>query len=67
MKILITGANGIVGSELINSLPINYKIYTITNKKINESIKKKISHNLIYKNIYIINHQDQVITYIYNC
>ena len=53
MKILITGANGIVGSELINSLPINYKIYTITNKKLNRSIKKKISHNLIYKNNYL--------------
>ena len=53
MKILITGANGIVGSELINSLPINYKIYTITNKKLNRSIKKKILHNLIYKNNYL--------------
>ena len=52
MKILITGVNGIVGSELINSLPINYEIYTITNKKLNKAIKKKITHNLIYKNNY---------------
>lgn len=52
MKILITGANGIIGTELISSISDNNKIYAITNKKINHNIKNKIKSNFIYKNNY---------------
>ncbi len=50
LKILITGPNGNIASNLIDELPNKYKIYTISSKKIKK--RKKIKSNLIYDGKY---------------
>ena len=50
LKILITGPNGNIASNLINELPKKYEIYTISSKKITK--KNKIKSNLIYEGNY---------------
>jgi len=52
MKILITGANGTIGSDLVKFFSKNYKVYGVyrTSNKINKSMKSKniiwIMHDL---------------------
>ena len=56
MKILITGANGTIGSDLVKFFSKNYKVYGVyrTSNKINKSMKSKniiwIMHDLKKKN-----------------
>lgn len=50
MKILITGPEGTIASNLIKNLPKNYKIYSISSRKIKKN--SRISRNLKYEGNY---------------
>tara|TARA_B100001093_G_scaffold520372_1_gene615174 strand:+ start:7929 stop:8795 length:867 start_codon:yes stop_codon:yes gene_type:complete len=51
LKILITGPEGTIASNLIKNLPKNYKIYSISSRKIKKN--SRISRNLKYEGNYL--------------
>ena len=48
-KILLTGSTGFIGSEILKSLPNNYKIYITLRKRVKNLQKNKFNSDIIQK------------------